>query len=178
MSTRDEILIRHATEADAEALADLARRTFHDTFVADNTPEDMAAFLAATYTPDRQRGELADPTITTLLAIHDGVPIAFAQIRVGEPPTCITTDQPVEIWRFYVDAPWHGQGLAHRLMAAVFAEAATLGAQSVWLGVWERNFRAQAFYRKFDFVPVGAHDFLVGQDLQTDILLVRDQVPA
>ena len=110
MTGRDETFIRRATGADAGALADLARRTFRDTFAASNTPEDMAAFLAATYTPDRQRAELADPAVATLLAVQDDAPVAFAQLRVGEPPACVATDRPVEIWRFYVDAPWHGRG--------------------------------------------------------------------
>jgi ribosomal protein S18 acetylase RimI-like enzyme len=34
--------------------------------------------------------------------------------------------------------------------------------------VWERNRRAQAFYKKSGFVDVGTQTFLVGTDEQTD----------
>jgi hypothetical protein len=41
----------------------------------------------------------------------------------------------------------------------------------MWLGVWERNARAQVFYRKWDFRTVGEHLFPLGSDLQRDILM-------
>jgi ribosomal protein S18 acetylase RimI-like enzyme len=43
----------------------------------------------------------------------------------------------------------------------------------MWLGVWERNARAQVFYRKWDFRTVGEHLFPLGSDLQRDILMER-----
>jgi diamine N-acetyltransferase len=57
-------------------------------------------------------------------------------------------------------------------MDAVVGEARTRGAQTLWLGVWERNARAIAFYRKRGFQDVGRHQFLVGTDRQTDRLMV------
>jgi GNAT superfamily N-acetyltransferase len=42
-----------------------------------------------------------------------------------------------------------------------------------WLGVWERNPRANAFYRKVGFTDVGSHVFMVGTDPQTDRIMVR-----
>jgi len=39
--------------------------------------------------------------------------------------------------------------------------------------VWERNWRAQAFYRKFGFIEAGDHVFMLGTDAQRDIILVR-----
>ena len=42
----------------------------------------------------------------------------------------------------------------------------------MWLGVWERNPRAIAFYLKAGFVQVGSHVFMVGSDRQTDWVLV------
>jgi ribosomal protein S18 acetylase RimI-like enzyme len=68
----------------------------------------------------------------------------------------------------------HGRGVARQLMAAVFAAARGRSAQTLWLGVWEKNLRALAFYRKFGFVDVGSHQFVLGTDVQTDRLMVRD----
>jgi len=47
------------------------------------------------------------------------------------------------------------------------------GFATMWLGVWERNFRAQAFYRKYSFAVVGAHVFTLGTDEQTDLIMTR-----
>lgn len=168
--------IRRAVPADAEALAALAARTFYDTFAADNTPEDMAEHLAQSYSPARQRAEITAADMITLVADNGGL-IAFAQLRQGAPPSCVTSPTPIELWRFYVDRAWHGRGVAGRLMEAALNEATAVGADAVWLGVWERNPRAIAFYRKFGFVDVGSHGFQLGADLQTDRIMVRELPP-
>jgi len=43
----------------------------------------------------------------------------------------------------------------------------------VWLGVWEQNNRALAFYQKFGFKKTGDHIFCVGDDPQRDVILSR-----
>jgi diamine N-acetyltransferase len=73
-----------------------------------------------------------------------------------------------------VDASQHGTGLAHHLMAHVLARAEAARAAEVWLGVWERNPRALAFYRKWGFDVVGEHIFKLGEDPQRDLIMRRD----
>lgn len=120
----------------------------------------------------QQTAELRDPAITTLIVEEDGIPIAYAQIRHHHVPACVTGPAPVELWRFYVHRDWHGRGVAQALMDRVKAEARARGAQTLWLGVWERNDRARAFYAKTGFRDVGEHIFLFGTDPQTDRVMV------
>jgi len=168
-------MIRRAEPADAGALTELAARTFIDTYGAYNKAEDLAAYLAETYSAAHQEREIADPDIITLVVEEDGQLAAFAQVRRQPPPECVTEEVGVEIWRFYVDRSWHGRGLAQRLMDSTFAAARELGAEkNVWLGVWERNPRAIAFYEKCGFRDVGPKSFLIGQDLQTDRVLIAE----
>ena len=166
-------MIRHGLATDATALAELAARTFRETFAADTPPEDMAIHLADAYGTFQQQRELADPDITTLLAEADGHLTGYAQMRSGVAPECVTGESPVELWRFYTAQPWHGRGLAQALMQRVEHEAWRRGARTLWLGVWERNARAKAFYQKVGFTDVGSHVFMVGADAQTDRILVR-----
>jgi ribosomal protein S18 acetylase RimI-like enzyme len=168
-----DITIRLAVSADTANLAELAARTFRDTFAADNAPEDMARHLADAYGLVQQGRELADPNVTTLLADANGQLVGYAQVRHGPAPPCVTGDAPIELWRLYVDGGWHGRGIAQKLMRCVELEARRRGARTLWLGVWERNERAKAFYRKCSFVDVGSHVFLVGNDAQTDRILAR-----
>lgn len=165
--------IRVATAEDAERVSALAARTFHETFAADNTAEDMAAYLAATFTVERQRRELADPAQRTFLLEIDAVPVGYAQLTLSAPDPAVTGESPIELARFYVDGAWHGRGLAQQLMRAVIDEAVRCGARTLWLGVWERNPRAIAFYRKHGFVDVGSHPFVLGRDVQTDRIMRR-----
>jgi diamine N-acetyltransferase len=167
------VVVRPGVRADAEGLADLAARTFRDTFAADNDARDLALYLARAYGPVEQGRELADPQITTLLAEVDGQTVGYAQLRRGPAPACVTGEAPIELWRLYVERKQHGRGVAQELMRCVDREARQAGARTLWLGVWERNERAKAFYRKWSFVDVGSQVFMVGSDAQTDHILVR-----
>lgn len=166
-------VIRLGTPADARALAELAERTFRETFEGSTSAENMAAHLAHTYGESRQRAELKDPDMTTLLVDVDGTLAGFAMVRPGETPACVTGEAPIELWRFYIDRAWHGKGLAQSLMYRVVDECVRRGARTLWLGVWEHNHRAQAFYAKFGFSDAGSHVYLVGSDAQTDRVYVR-----
>jgi ribosomal protein S18 acetylase RimI-like enzyme len=171
-STRGPV-IEDAAAEDAPLLAELAARTFFESFAADNDPLDMARHLAASYTPEKHLAEIRNPAIDTLLMrIGGGAPVAYAQLRAGHVSAGVPAEGSVELWRFYVDKAWHGQGLAHILMEAAKTRARRRGASSLWLGVWERNARAQAFYRKHGFHKVGNHIFVVGSDPQTDDVLL------
>jgi ribosomal protein S18 acetylase RimI-like enzyme len=167
------ISIRRATLADAADVATLAARTFEETFGADNRPEDMAEHLATSYGVAQQSAEIADHGYATLLAFVGGALAAFAQVRRNAPPPCVTGPAPIEIHRFYVDRRWHGQGVGRRLMDASLDAARTFGGATVWLSVWEKNPRAQAFYAKCGFSRVGEADFWVGPDRQTDHIFAR-----
>jgi ribosomal protein S18 acetylase RimI-like enzyme len=94
--------------------------------------------------------------------------IGYAQVRHSSPPECVSGPSPVELWRFYVDLPYQGRGVAQRLMRAVHLAAQALGGQTIWLSVWEHNPRAIAFYKKCGFADVGSKDFWLGSDRQTD----------
>jgi ribosomal protein S18 acetylase RimI-like enzyme len=164
--------VRQARPIDAGALASFAARTFRETFEADNSPEDMALYLAANYGPERQGAEIRDPGIVTLL--EDGRRLAgYAQLYEGLAPDCVTGGAPIEIRRFYVDRNWQGRGVAQTLMMASIESAMERGARTIWLAVWERNLRAQAFYRKCGFEDCGAKEFLLGRDRQTDRVMAR-----
>lgn len=167
------IVIRNAEPRDSAALSDLARRIYIDTFGATDNPEDQRLFLSKAYTPEKQREEICDPKMITLLVECDGTLGAYAQLRIGHTLDCVRGPDPLEIMRFYVEKSFHGQGVAQQLMAEIEEIAGGLGAKTLWLGVWERNERAKAFYRKFGFREVGKKDFHVGTDQQTDLVFER-----
>jgi diamine N-acetyltransferase len=168
-----DITIRRGMPADARLLADLAASTFREAFAAENRPEDMALHVSRAYGVPQQGAELADPEMTTLLAEVDGQLAGYAQLRASAVPDCVRGVAPLELWRFYVAAPWHGRGVAHALMQGVELEARAHEAQTLWLGVWERNERAKSFYRKCGFADVGSQVFVLGADDQTDRIMVR-----
>jgi diamine N-acetyltransferase len=167
-----DLKIRRADQSDVALLAEFAADMFTETFGPDNRPEDMALFLESSFGAEQQAREIADPRWVTLLAEIDGSLAGYAQIRRDTTPECVTGPSPIELYRFYVGKAWQGRGVAQRLMEEVKATATDLGAQTLWLGVWERNLRAQAFYSKCGFADVGFHGFILGTDRQTDRIMV------
>jgi len=165
--------IRRGTLADAVLLSEFGARTFSEAFAADNTPEDLAAYIAASFNVARQTAELEDSASTFLIAEVDGRAAGYAHLHDGEPEEGVEGANPVELVRLYVSRDWLGRGIGEQLMRACIDEARQAGYETIWLGVWERNGRAQAFYRKWNFRTVGEHVFRLGSELQRDILMER-----
>ena len=176
MTTDSTPLVRRASEQDATMLAGLAARTFHDAFAADNKAEDMDAYMSVAFTPEKLRDELSAPDNIFFVAEIDAVPVGYAQLRAGDAPPCVTGPRPAEVARLYVSRDWLGRGVGEALMSACVEQARAAGHQTVWLGVWEHNPRAQAFYRKWGFRHVGQHVFQLGSDAQIDWLMERDLI--
>ena len=173
MSQNPDVTIRRADSEDAELLAELGASTFSETFAADNKPEDLSAYLAESFSVARQTEELADPASTFFIAEVEGHAAGYAKLHAGEPEEGVEGRKPVELVRLYVSREWLGRGVGEALMRACVEEARRAGHETFWLGVWERNGRAQAFYRKWDFRAVGEHVFQLGSDPQRDILMER-----
>lgn len=163
--------IRVAKEEDAHRLYELASRVFYNTFAPDNSPEDMRLYMETAFSLERQRLEILDPKRTTLLAYQNETLVGYVQFSEGPPEPCVITAKPIELARLYVDEAWHGKGLASRLLQEGLACIKKRGFRTVWLGVWERNPRAQKFYFKSGFERVGEHIFQMGSDPQTDWVL-------
>ena len=169
--------IRLATPDDASALAAAASIFFRDTFGAANRPEDIEHYLAQAFSETRQRAELEDSEARILIATGGGDEIiGYVHLRLGAPPPAASSaprGRAAEIARLYADRRLHGRGLGAALMDAAVAAALQWGAELLWLGVWEENPRAIAFYAKHGFVDVGEQEFQLGADRQHDRVMAR-----
>lgn len=173
-----DAIIRRGLVGDAERLATFAAGTFLEAFGEGTGADDMQAHLAATYRPDLQARELADPMVITWLAVQGVRIVAYTQVRRPVvAPACVVVPDAVEVQRFYADRSVRGTGLALRLMEHALDAARELGGRYAWLGVWERNERAMAFYRKAGFVEIGSTYYMVGSDRQTDRVFLASLSP-
>jgi ribosomal protein S18 acetylase RimI-like enzyme len=169
------VRFRQASTDDAAGLSELAARLFRQTYEGDVPAADLDDFLTASFSPDRQRTELGDPTTRTLIVELDDQAIGYAQVRRRSLPV-ETPDAvaEVELARLYLDRPWHGRGVAEVVLAEAGRLARDLGSGSIWLGVWERNGRAVAFYEKHGFRHVGVQEFRLGGEQHHDRVMVAD----
>lgn len=171
MSDAADVAIRRAQLHDAAALAALAERTFRDTFAADNSESDMDRYCRAHFGAALQRREIDDAGTLTLVAEAQYELIGYAQLHPLKRHLSVAARRPIELSRLYVQSDWLGQGIGQRLLEAACVEARQRGCDVLWLGVWEHNLRAQAFYAKQGFEVVGEHPFLLGEDRQRDLVM-------
>ena len=170
-------LIRQGIPADHEMLATLAARTFHDAFIADNRPEDMAAYVGQAFSPSQMLTELTQPESIVLLAcdeaVQSGQPLGYARLVTNTRHPSLKGQSPLELNRLYVDQGAIGRGYGAALMKASLEAAIARDCDTLWLGVWEHNTRAQTFYQRWGFKLVGTHPFVLGTDTQTDWVMER-----
>ena len=174
-ATSQSLDIRAAQPEDAESLAAFAERTFRDAFEGDNAPEDMEAYVREAFSVETIRKELEDDDATFLLAFVNGSPdpVGYAKLYAGPPGDGVSGRDPIELQRIDVEHSAIGQGLGAALLQASLDAAESNGHRTIWLGVWERNARAIAFYERWGFETVGDHTFRLGSDDQRDLVMQR-----
>ncbi len=168
--------IRYGIAEDAEKLAPLAVQIFNDTFAANplNKPEDMKEYVSEAFNFEQTERELSDKDSIFFVAENDGEMVGYAKLQKYSSEDCVSGENPIELQRLYVAHEFHGSGIAAEIMRKCFEEAREQNFQTMWLGVWEYNFRAQKFYGKLGFNVVGKHIFMLGRDAQTDLIMEKD----
>ncbi|HEY0065991.1 MAG TPA: GNAT family N-acetyltransferase [Flavisolibacter sp.] len=165
--------IREATIDDAVLIADISRQTFYDSFAADNTKENMDKFLREQFTRGKLMLEVGTRDTTFLLAYHNSEIAGYLKLRDGRKPAALSGMNVLEIARLYALSTMIGKGVGRLLMQKSIGTAQERNKEAVWLGVWEKNHRAIDFYTRWGFEKFGEQDFLLGDDVQNDWLMMR-----
>ena len=163
--------VRPTHAGDAPALAMLAERTFRDAFEARNSPENVDLHCSRNFGPEIQAREISDRALVTMVAEEAGQLVGYSQLMPLSPSASVKAERPAELRRIYVSREWQRRGVAQALMKEVFRAAGRAGCDCLWLGVWEHNPKAIAFYRKFNFEIVGQQAFMLGNESQRDIVM-------
>jgi GNAT superfamily N-acetyltransferase len=159
-------------------LADVAARTFPLACPPSVGPDDVAAFIAENLSPARFDDYLADPDRTVLTAVDDTRILGYAIMIRGVPDDpdvsqAVSARPTIELSKMYVLPESHGGGVSAALMTAALEHAAALKVASVWLGVNQRNVRAQRFDAKHGFAVTGTKTFRLGEHWEQDYVMVR-----
>lgn len=165
--------IRIGGLSDARILAELGAQTFWETFAHCNTESDMRYYLDNIFTTERLTQELETQNSTFYIAEIDGRPAAYMKLNTANAQTEKNREGWVEIQRLYVFASYARMHIGSALMIKALEYAASINADGVWLGVWEFNEKAKAFYTKFGFSFNGSHEFILGQDRQRDLIMEK-----
>jgi ribosomal protein S18 acetylase RimI-like enzyme len=180
IAAKSPLAVRIATadSVDIAELAAVAARTFPLACPPSVTRANIAAFVDANLSKVRFTEYLSDPRRLILIAGRDDRIIGYAMLirGVGDDPEvqrAVPVRPAVELSKMYVLADHHGSGVSTALMDAALAAAIDWGADCIWLGVNQKNSRAQRFYTKCGFTINGTRTFELGAGTENDYVMVR-----
>lgn len=165
--------IKVASIADAPTISAISKQTFYDAFHAKNTKVDMALFLASNFNVAQTEQEIAHITNTFYLAYSNNKLCGYAKVSEKDNSSIFPNAKTLRISRIYVFNEWIGQGIGKALMQQCVQKAISINKNMVWLGVWEHNLNAIAFYKKWGFEKFDSEVFVLGNDAQTDWLMKK-----
>ncbi len=160
--------VRKALLNDIPLLLPLALETFRDTYFHLNTPENFQLYLRENFTEAIFQQELNDPTADYWLAFIDNSLVGYAKTRSNAQYPLL-----LEVQRLYIAKAWHRQGLGTKLMDFCLTVAQQNQFEGIFLGVWEENHKAIAFYQSCGFEIFDKHIFVLGEDQQEDWLMKK-----
>lgn len=170
-----DLMIRTATADDIDELVRLARTTFYDAFskYPENSLDDLNNVIEEYFNHPTVTMEFNDPDVTYFVAEVAGESAGYAKVRRHCHKETVAGTDPLEIASLYNMEDFIGKGIGKALMMKCLEFAAEHSHDTVWLGVYERNYRAIDFYRSFGFERCGEHIFLFGDDPQIDWLMQK-----
>ncbi len=169
----EQLSIRRALPEDAGLISVLATVSFYEAYFEQDDPHDLTNYIRGSFELDRVAEELGEPGSSFLIAFLDGKAVGYARLIEGSRHPSITTPATTELRRIYVVERVWGTGVGQLLLDRCFDEARELGAGSIWLGVWERNARAQRFYEKNGFAQRGTLEFPYGDSVGINLVLEK-----
>lgn len=167
------LIIRIAGKNDAELIADISRQAFYETFASQNTQDNMDIFMTKQFSRQQLIEEVGNAGNIFLLA-YDGDEVAgYVRLKESALKKDLDKMESIEIARLYALTNKIGTGVGSFLMQQSIDITKKMNKNKIWLGVWEKNYRAILFYKKWGFEIFSEQDFVLGKDIQRDWLMQK-----
>ncbi len=160
-----------ASLKDLEAIQKIGRETFRQTFEATNCKTNLEAYISKSFATHKIKDELLNPNSLFFLAAKGNEVVGYLKVNFAPAQTEINDPNAMELERIYILKNYFGQGLGQLLLDKSIEIGRLAKSAYIWLGVWENNYRALAFYKKNGFLEFDTHVFVVGESRQTDKLM-------
>lgn len=161
------------TMEDIKELQEISYSTFYETFSDMNTEENMKAYLENAFTTKKLAEEISIPSSTFYFIYQHKELAGYLKVNVNEAQTEDMGEESLEIERIYIKEEFQKNGLGKHLLNKGIEVAKNNGKRNIWLGIWEDNVGAIHFYQKMGFVQTSSHSFYMGDERQTDFIMMK-----
>ncbi|MFD1774611.1 GNAT family N-acetyltransferase [Paenibacillus rhizophilus] len=167
------INIKKCTLEDSRKLQEISYETFNETFKHQNPPENMNAYLERAFNLKQLEKELSNIFSQFFFVYFNNEVAGYLKVNSNDAQSEEIGDESLEIERIYIKNKFQKQGLGKYLLNKAVEIALERNKNKIWLGVWEKNENAIAFYKKMEFVQTGAHSFYMGDEEQIDFIMTK-----
>jgi diamine N-acetyltransferase len=167
------INLKKCTLEDSRKLQEISYETFNETFKHQNSPENMNAYLEKAFNLKQLEKELSNISSQFFFIYFNNEVAGYLKVNTDDDQSEEMGDESLEIERIYIKIEFQKHGLGKYLLNKAMEIAMECNKKKIWLGVWEKNENAIAFYKKMGFVQIGAHSFYMGDEEQMDFIMTK-----
>jgi diamine N-acetyltransferase len=158
---------------DLDKLQEISTETFKETFKSQNSLNNLNTYMKRAFNTEQLEKELLNKCSDFLFVYSRNEIAGYLKINTDEAQSEPMGNNSLEIERIYILDKFQKQGLGKFLINKA-SEIATRGNKhKIWLGVWEKNTNAIAFYKKNGFVQTSSHSFYMGDEEQVDLIMIK-----
>ncbi|WP_342614633.1 GNAT family N-acetyltransferase [Peribacillus frigoritolerans] len=165
--------IKKCTLEDSRELQEISYETFNETFKHQNSAENMNAYLERAFDLKQLEKELSNSSSQFFFVYFNNQVAGYLKVNTNDAQTEQMGDESLEIERIYIKEKYQKHGLGKYLLNKAMEIAMERNKKKIWLGVWEKNENAIAFYKKIGFVQTGSHSFYMGDEEQMDLIMTK-----
>ncbi|QIZ08266.1 GNAT family N-acetyltransferase [Priestia megaterium] len=169
------INIKQCNLEDLRTLQEISYETFNETFKDQNSPENMNAYLERAFNLEQLEKELSNISSQFFFVYFNNEVAGYLKVNINDAQSEEMDDESLEIERIYIKSKFQKHGLGKYLLNKAMEIAMERNKKKIWLGVWEKNENAIAFYKKMGFVQTGPHSFYMGDEEQIDFIMTKTQ---
>ena len=148
MTKTNSIQIAPIALSDLEALKELGKETFLDSFSWGNTVENMKLYMNKAFADEQLSSEITNPCSEFYFALDNNRPVGYVKINFEEAQNELKGEQCLELERIYVRKAYQGNRVGQMLFDKVREIAEIRNMDFIWLGVWDKNPGAIRFYER------------------------------
>ncbi|WP_088344929.1 GNAT family N-acetyltransferase [Bacillus cereus] len=167
------INIKKGTLEDLYTLQEISYETFNETFKGQNSPQNMIAYLEKAFNLKQLEKELSNVASQFFFVYFNNEVAGYLKVNTNDAQSEEMGDESLEIERIYIKGEFQKHGLGKYLLNKSIEIAMEHNKKKIWLGVWEKNENAIAFYKKMGFVQTGVHSFYMGDEEQFDFIMIK-----
>ncbi|MFK2827062.1 GNAT family N-acetyltransferase [Bacillus sp. B190/17] len=168
-----DINIKQCTLEDVRTLQEMSYETFNETFKDQNSLENMNTYLERAFNVKQLEKELSNVSSQFFFGYFNNEAAGYLKINTNNAQSEEMGDESLEIERIYIKKKFQKHGIGKYLLNKALEIAIEGNKKKIWLGVWEKNENAIAFYKKMGFIQTGAHSFYMGNEEQMDFIMTK-----